>query len=86
MTKLYIGNLPWSATDEELREVFAAHGEVHSVAIITDRETGRSRGFAFVEMDDEGAARALTQADGKELGGRPLRVSEAREREPRSRY
>lgn len=84
MRKLYIGNLPWGATDEQLRDLFTPHGEVHSVAIITDRETGRSRGFAFVEMDDEGAGRALTQADGKEIDGRPIRVSEARERVPRS--
>ena len=80
MKKIYVGNLPWRTTDDELKEHFAAYGSVNSVAIITDRETGRSRGFAFVEMDDEGADKAIQEANGKELGGRPLRVNEALER------
>jgi RNA recognition motif-containing protein len=83
VARIYVGNLAWSATEEELREFFSAWGEVQSVAIITDRETGRSRGFGFVEMDDQAAREAIEQANGRDLGGRPLRVSEAQERRPR---
>jgi RNA recognition motif-containing protein len=80
-TKLYVGNLPFSATEEELREIFEAHGSIDSINVITDRDTGRPRGFAFVEMEDAGAASKAMQAlDGREMGGRTLRVSEARER------
>jgi RNA recognition motif-containing protein len=76
--KLYVGNLPFSITEDELRTVFARHGEVDSVHVILDRETGRPRGFAFVEMDDAGVADAAMRAlDGSELGGRNLRVNEA---------
>jgi RNA recognition motif-containing protein len=78
--KLYVGNLPFSTTEEELRERFAAHGEVTSAKVITDRETGRSRGFAFVEMAS-GAEEAMRALDGNQFGGRPLRVNEAQERE-----
>jgi RNA recognition motif-containing protein len=78
--KLYVGNLPFSTTEEELREMFAAHGEVTSAKVITDRETGRSRGFAFVEMAS-GAEEAMRALDGNQFGGRPLRVNEAQERE-----
>lgn len=81
MKKLYVGNLPWRTDDDELREFFSTFGDVESATVITDRETGRSRGFGFVEMDDEGAERAISEADGHELGGRPLKVSEAKERE-----
>lgn len=84
MKKLYVGNLPWRCTEDELREFFGSFGAVQSVAIITDRDTGRSRGFGFIEMDDADAARAIEGADGKDFGGRPLRVSEARERPARS--
>jgi RNA recognition motif-containing protein len=77
---LYVGNLPFSTTEEELREMFAAHGEVTSAKVITDRETGRSRGFAFVEMAS-GAEEAMRALDGNQFGGRPLRVNEAQERE-----
>lgn len=80
MKKIYVGNLPFSATEEEINGLFAAHGEVESVALITDRETGRPRGFGFVEMSDEGAASAIAALDGTELGGRNLRVNEARPR------
>ena len=80
MKKLYVGNLPFSATEDELREHFGAHGEVQSVALITDRETGRPRGFGFIEMDDEGAQKAISALDGQEYGGRALRVNEARDR------
>ena len=79
--KIYIGNLPFSSTEEELRAVFERHGEVASVAVITDRETGRPRGFAFVEMDDSSAADdAIRALDGSELGGRSIRVNEAQDR------
>ena len=80
MKKIYVGNLAWSATEEDLRDHFSRYGEVHSVAIITDRETGRARGFAFIEMDDADAERAIEGANGRELGGRPLRVNEAQQR------
>src|ERR1700681_4373591 len=80
MTKIYVGNLPFSATDAEIRELFAAHGTVESVSIITDRDTGRPRGFGFVEMSRADASRAIQNLNGKEVGGRPLRVNEAQER------
>ncbi len=83
MKRIYVGNLPWSASEDDLRNLFSTHGTVHSVSIITDRETGRSRGFAFVEMDDAEAQRAIQETDGQDMGGRPLRVNEARERERR---
>ncbi len=79
--KLYIGNIPFSISEDELRELFERHGGVESVNVITDRETGRPRGFAFVEMKDESAAQAAKSAlDGSEVGGRSLRVDEAQER------
>ena len=88
--KIYIGNLPFSSTEDELRAVFERHGSVESVSVITDRETGRSRGFAFVEMDDASAADdAFRALDGSEFGGRSLRVNEAQDRRSgggRSRY
>lgn len=80
MKKIYVGNLPWSASEGDVRDFFASFGEVHSVAVITDRETGRSRGFGFVEMDDENAERAINEANGRDMGGRPLRVNEAQQR------
>lgn len=83
MKKLYVGNLPWSATDDELQSLFANVGQVLSARVITDRETGRSRGFGFVEMDDAGASRAIAELNGQEMGGRPLRINEANERERR---
>ena len=76
--RLYIGNLPYTITEEELKALFSQHGTVTSVNVIMDRETGRPRGFAFVEMED-GAA-AIRSLDGQEYGGRNLRVNEARER------
>jgi len=80
--KLYVGNLPFSSTEEDLREVFGRHGTVESVAVITDRETGRPRGFAFVEMSEESAASdAIRALDGTDLGGRSIRVNEAQERQ-----
>ncbi len=80
--RLYVGNLPFSCTDEELRAAFEAHGTVESANVIVDRETGRSRGFGFVEMDDASADTAMRALDGQEMGGRPLRVNEANERRP----
>ena len=83
-TKLYVGNLSFRTTSEELREAFAAAGTVASASVIEDRDTGRSRGFAFVEMAtaDEAAA-AIEQFNGKEFGGRNLTVNEAKPREDR---
>ena len=79
--KIYVGNLPFSTTDVELRRLFEQHGTVDSVSVITDRETGRPRGFAFVEMGDaQSAAAAIEVLNGRELGGRSLRVNEAQER------
>lgn len=78
--KLYVGNLPFSATEDEIREMFGKHGGVHEVKLVTDRDTGRPRGFGFVEMgDDEGTA-AIRALNGMELGGRNLTVNEARPR------
>jgi RNA recognition motif-containing protein len=81
MTKIYVGNLPYSATEDELRELFAAHGEVQSVSLVNDRETGRPRGFGFVEMASEEAEAAIQALDGSQMGGRTLKVNEARPRE-----
>ena len=83
MKKLYVGNLPFSATEDEITELFGQHGTVHSVALINDRETGRPRGFGFVEMDDEAIAGAIQALDGNEMGGRQLRVNEAHDRPQR---
>jgi RNA recognition motif-containing protein len=79
--KIYVGNLAWSATESDLRELFSTVGTVHSAAVVSDRETGRSRGFGFVEMDDADAEKAIRQLDGRELGGRNLRVNEALQKE-----
>ena len=79
--KIYVGNLPFSSTEDELRDLFGRHGDVQSVNVITDRETGRARGFAFVEMGNAGdAANAIKDLDGSELGGRNLRVNEAEDK------
>lgn len=80
---LYVGNLPFKATEDEVRGIFAQYGEVQSVKLISDRETGRPRGFGFVEMEDNGAMAAVEALDGKEFGGRALKVNEARERQER---
>ena len=77
--KLYVGNISFDTSEDRLRDVFAEHGEVEEVAVITDRDTGRPRGFAFVTMRDESAARtAIDALNGKELDGRSLNVNEAR--------
>lgn len=80
--KIYVGNLSFETTESELNELFASHGEVDEVSLITDRDTGRPRGFGFVQMRNEQAARdAIAALDGKELGGRQIKVNEARARE-----
>jgi RNA recognition motif-containing protein len=81
MTKIYVGNLPFSADETQVRQLFEQHGTVESVALINDRETGRPRGFGFVEMPRADAQRAIQSLNGKEMGGRPLRVNEAQERQ-----
>jgi RNA recognition motif-containing protein len=81
VTKLYVGNLPFSATEDQVRTLFAAHGTVDKVSLVNDRETGRPRGFGFVEMPNADATRAMQALDGKDFGGRPLKVNEAQERE-----
>jgi RNA recognition motif-containing protein len=81
MTKIYVGNLPFSATDAEVRELFAQHGTVESVSLITDRDTGRPRGFGFVEMSNADASRAMQALNGADLDGRALKVNEAQDRE-----
>ena len=81
---IYVGNLSYSLSESELRDAFAAYGEVSSVKVLMDRETGRSRGFGFVEMPNQNEAEtAVAEVNGKEVGGRPLRVNEARPREAR---
>ena len=80
MKRIYVGNLPYTTSESELQDLFSAHGAVHGVNVVMDRVTGRSRGFAFVDMDDEAAANAISALDGTQLGGRSLRVNEARER------
>lgn len=80
--RIYVGNLPFSSTEDELREFFSQHGAVTSAAIVIDRETGRPRGFGFVEMaNDEEARKAIAATNGQQLGGRPLVVNEAKPRE-----
>lgn len=81
MTKLYVGNLPFSATDEGVTALFAKHGTVEKVALITDRETGRPRGFGFVEMSNADASRAMQALNGADFDGRALKVNEAQDRE-----
>ena len=82
--KLYVGGLPYSVDEARLEEVFSAHGEVESAKVITDRMTGRSRGFGFVEMDSGDAQKAMDALNGTDLDGRTLTVNEARPRENRS--
>ncbi|HEX4024912.1 MAG TPA: RNA-binding protein [Steroidobacteraceae bacterium] len=83
MAKIYVGNLPFSANETELRALFAQHGTVENVSLPTDRETGRPRGFGFVEMSQADAARAIQNLNGHSMNGRPLRVNEAQDK-PRS--
>ncbi|MCH8023668.1 MAG: RNA-binding protein [Candidatus Marinimicrobia bacterium] len=83
MKKIYVGNLPFSATEGEIKELFEQHGSVTSVNLITDRDTGRFRGFGFVEMEDADGDSAIKALNDQDFGGRPLRVNEARDRQPR---
>lgn len=79
--KIYVGNLPFSATEADIEALFGQHGTVQSVALISDRDTGRPRGFGFVEMEAAGADAAISALDGAMMGGRALKVNEARPRE-----
>jgi RNA recognition motif-containing protein len=81
VTKLYVGNLPFQATEDSVRALFAAHGTVETCSLVTDRETGRPRGFGFVEMSNADASRAMQALNGVDFEGRPLRVNEAQSRE-----
>ncbi len=84
--KLYVGNLSFSVTDEELQQAFASFGTVSSARVVMDRMSGRSKGFGFVEFEDDGAADdAVSKMDGQTIGGRPVRVSEAKPQEDRPR-
>ena len=83
MTKLYVGNLPFTATEESVRNLFAPHGTVEKLSLISDRDTGQPRGFGFVEMSGADAARAMQALNGMDFGGRPLKVNEAQDK-PRS--
>ena len=86
MKRIYVGNLPFSATEDEVRQLFEQHGAVLNVNLISDRDTGRPRGFGFVEMEDDGAAPAIETLNGYLLGGRSLRVDEARPRPGPARH
>ncbi len=80
-TKLYVGNIAFTSTDTDLKDLFGRHGTVESASVVTDRQTGRSRGFAFVEMEDANAAQdAIRALDGTDLGGRTIKVDEAQDR------
>lgn len=84
-SKIYVGGLPYSATEQELNSLFAAHGNVESARVITDKFTGQSRGFGFVEMSSgEEASKAISALNGTQMGGRTLTVNEAKPQEPRS--
>src|ERR1700733_278075 len=86
MKNLYVGNLPHSATEAEVRNAFEAHGAVEKVSLVTDRDTGRSRGFAFVEMTNAAEAdKAIAALNGTDLGGRPLTINEAKPKTDRPR-
>ena len=82
--KIYVGNLSFQATEDQVRDMFSEFGNIESIAMITDRETGRFRGFAFVEMEDSAANAAIKALNGKQVGDRELTVNEARPREERS--
>ena len=85
MKRIYVGNLPFSATEADVRDLFEEYGTVSDVNLITDRDTGRFRGFGFIEMEDEDALSAIKALDGQDFGERPLKVSEARERQNKPR-
>lgn len=78
--KLFVGNLAWSIDDQTLEQIFSQHGDVQSARVINDRDTGRSRGFGFVEMDVEDVSAVIRSTDGLEVNGRPIRVNEAEDK------
>ncbi len=80
LVKLFVGNLPWSVGDAQLEELFNSHGEVQSARVITDRDTGRSRGFGFVEIQTEDVAAVIQATNGREIDGRQIRVNEAEDK------
>jgi RNA recognition motif-containing protein len=80
MTKLYVGNLPFSITEDAIRNLFTPHGAVEKISLISDRETGRPRGFGFVEMSNADASRAMQALNGKEVDGRALKINEAQDK------
>jgi RNA recognition motif-containing protein len=80
MTKLYVGNLPFSATEDSVRTLFSAHGTVEKISLINDRDTGRPRGFGFVEMSSADASKAMQALNGKEFDGRSLKINEAQDK------
>lgn len=83
--RIYVGNLPWATTSSDLQEMFAQYGDVESAEVVSDRDTGRSRGFGFVAMaSDEASAAAIEALNGRDVDDRPLVVNEARERPQRS--
>ena len=83
--KIYVGNLPFAISETEVSELFGRYGEVYSIRLITDRETGRPRGFGFVEMESSDANAAIEALNGTDFGGRSLRVNEAKDQEERPR-
>lgn len=83
--KLFVGNLPWSVGDAELTQIFASHGDVQSARVVSDRDTGRSRGFGFVEMETNDLAALIQATDGYAIDGRNLRVNEAEDKAARGR-
>lgn len=83
MKTIYVGNLPFSASEDQIRQLFEQYGKVQSVKLVSDRETGRPRGFGFVEMDASAADTAIAALNGQQFGGRSLRINEARERAER---
>ncbi len=80
MTKLYVGNLPFTATEDSVRALFAPHGTVEKISLISDRDTGRPRGFGFVEMSNADASRAMQALNGQDFDGRALKINEAQDR------
>ncbi|MEF2231817.1 MAG: RNA-binding protein [Pseudodesulfovibrio sp.] len=86
MKSIYVGNIPFSASEDDLRALFSEYGAVQSLKFVNDRETGRFRGFAFVEMDDADALAAIEALDGSPLAGRTIKVNEAKPRAPKPRY
>jgi len=86
MTKLYVGNLPFTATEDAVRNLFADHGTVEKISLINDRDTGRPRGFGFIEMSNADATRAMQALNGKDFDGRALKINEAQDKPRTSGY